>query len=125
MGARGPAEEPTEGLVSRIYGPTELASFLGECDYLVSLLPDTPASRGLLDHDALAPCASKQPVLINAGRGSLISEAEITRALDLGYLRHVVADVFMTEPLPASSPLWRHPKVTITTLIATDDADCH
>jgi glyoxylate/hydroxypyruvate reductase len=52
--------------------------------------------------------------LINAGRGTLQVDADIVAALDEGSLAAATLDVFPTEPLPATSPLWTHPKVTIT-----------
>jgi glyoxylate/hydroxypyruvate reductase A len=52
--------------------------------------------------------------LINCGRGSLINEADLMKALDAGRPGHAVLDVVSQEPLPADNPLWRHPGVTIT-----------
>jgi glyoxylate/hydroxypyruvate reductase A len=52
--------------------------------------------------------------LINAGRGALQVDTDILRALDEGTLSGATLDVFSTEPLPADSPLWSHPRVTIT-----------
>ena len=89
------------------------------------MLPSTPATAGLLDGDALAACAPRAPALINVGRGDLLSPAGIVRALDAGWLTHYVGDVFVPEPLPADSPLWAHPRCTVTphnsALTTTDD----
>jgi len=52
--------------------------------------------------------------LINAARGALQVDADILAALEEGSLAGATLDVFASEPLPAASPLWRHPKVTIT-----------
>jgi len=47
-------------------------------------------------------------------RGGHIVVDDLLKSLDSGHLGHAYLDVFDTEPLPASSPLWRHPGVTIT-----------
>jgi glyoxylate/hydroxypyruvate reductase A len=99
-------------------GDGELSGFLGATDILVVLLPKTPATTGILDADLFAKLKRSTPlggpVLINAGRGALQVEADILAALDAGILLEASLDVFETEPLPASSPLWRHPKVFVT-----------
>ena len=55
-------------------------------------------------------------VMINVGRGDLLSEATILAAVDGGQLSHYVGDVFATEPLPSTSALWTHPKVAVKPL---------
>ncbi len=52
--------------------------------------------------------------IINAGRGDLLDEDTPVRALSKGQPAHAVLDVLRQEPLPADSPLWRNPLVTIT-----------
>src|SRR5207244_820873 len=52
--------------------------------------------------------------LINSGRGALQIDADIITALDEGTLEGATLDVFPSEPLPVTSPLWTHPRVTIT-----------
>jgi phosphoglycerate dehydrogenase-like enzyme len=83
-------------------------------DYIVNVLPSTPATRYLLNKDSLAVCATKKPVFINVGRGDVISEDEIISALDNEIFSKAVLDVFETEPLPQESKLWDHPLVTVT-----------
>jgi glyoxylate/hydroxypyruvate reductase A len=53
-------------------------------------------------------------VLINAGRGGVQVDADILAALDAGELNAASLDVFETEPLPAASRLWSHPRVVVT-----------
>ena len=62
------------------------------------------------------------PVLINAGRGGLQVDADILAALEAGELYAASLDVFETEPLPATSPLWTHPRVVVTPHNAAESA---
>lgn len=93
---------------------TKLEDILPECDYIIGVLPSTPHTKGLLNNDVLKMCREKSPVLINVGRGSLISESDIVSALNNNWISAAVLDVFETEPLPETSVLWSHPNVFIT-----------
>ena len=99
-------------------GHEDLQAFLARTDILVSLLPLTDDTRGLINMRLLKGLARDgrvpAPSLINAGRGGLQIETDILACLDDGTLYEVVLDVFQTEPLPDASPLWKHPRVTIT-----------
>jgi glyoxylate/hydroxypyruvate reductase len=100
------------------HGPEGLDALLARTDILVSLLPLTPDTRGLLNASLFAELARDGrlggPFLINAGRGGLQVEADIVSALDAGVLKGASLDVFETEPLPAASPLWAHPNVFVS-----------
>lgn len=106
-----------EGLTT-FAGDDGMASFLARTDILVSLLPLTPQTRGVINAELLAGLAQDGrlggPFLINAGRGGLQVEADIVAALEAGTLKGVTLDVFETEPLPVESRLWSHPAVTVT-----------
>jgi glyoxylate/hydroxypyruvate reductase A len=99
-------------------GEDGLDAFLKRTDILVSLLPLTDETRGILAKDLFAMLARDGrlggPILINAGRGGLQVEADILASLDDGTLKAATLDVFETEPLPPDSPLWTHPAVTVT-----------
>ena len=105
-------------------GDAELPAFLARTDILVCLLPLTPTTRGILNAKTFAQLARDGvlggPVVINAGRGGLQVESDLIAALDADVLRAATLDVFATEPLPADSPFWSHPKVTITPHNAAD-----
>lgn len=106
-----------EGL-STFSGAEGMTAFLARTDILVSLLPLTPETRGTINATLLAGLAQDGrlggPFLINAGRGGLQVEVDILAALEAGLLKGATLDVFETEPLPVTSPLWDHPCVTVT-----------
>ena len=110
-------EQQVDG-VTTFHGANGLSPFLNATDILVVLLPLTPATRGIITYELLRKLRRRNglggAVLINAGRGRLQLDADIHRALDDGTLKEASLDVFETEPLPESSPLWNHPKVFIT-----------
>ena len=114
--------------VETFAGDGEIDAFLARTDILVVLLPATPQTRGILNRALFRRLRGAAhiggPVVINAGRGALQVEDDIVAALDAGELAHAVLDVFQVEPLPTTSPLWAHPRVTITPHCAADsDAD--
>lgn len=92
---------------------TELAPLLRITDALVCLLPLTRETRGILNGRNLA-LLKKYGCVINLARGGHLVIADLMHALDSGHLAHAYLDVFDTEPLPASDPLWKHPGVTVT-----------
>jgi glyoxylate/hydroxypyruvate reductase len=104
--------------VASFCGAAGLDDFLAATDILVSLLPNTPETVGLIDLALLRKLKRDGPLggpfLINAGRGSAQVEADILTALDDGTLAGATLDVFESEPLPPASRLWAHPKVTVT-----------
>ncbi|XP_064092350.1 glyoxylate/hydroxypyruvate reductase A-like isoform X2 [Macrobrachium nipponense] len=104
---KGPAERSP--LIDKFWHGDQLPSLLGEIDYIVAVLPSTPETKGLLGKDVLKH-AKRSPVLINVGRGDLISEGDLLKALDVGWISHAMLDVFEKEPLPGESALWEHPK---------------
>lgn len=100
-----------------VFGPDGLDRALSRAEILVSLLPDTPRTRGLLDRERLA-LLPQGAWLINPGRGTVLDDAALLDALDRGPLAHAVLDVFRVEPLPPGHPFWGHPRVTVTPHIA-------
>ncbi|AMN45124.1 2-hydroxyacid dehydrogenase [Rhodoplanes sp. Z2-YC6860] len=104
--------------VETFHGPAGLDAFLARTEILVCLLPRTRDTEGILNLALLRKLkrdgAAGGAFLINAGRGALQVDAEILAALDEGTLAGTTLDVFQNEPLRVDSPLWSHPKVTIT-----------
>lgn len=108
---------PVEGI--EVLGASDLDRALERAEILVTLLPDTAATRGLMNADRFARLP-EGAWLINPGRGTLLDEDALIAALDSGRLGHAVLDVFRTEPLPPDHPFWKHPRITVTPHIAAD-----
>ena len=106
-------EDKNYSFIQRIYTGSSFGEFLGLSDYLVSVLPNTPETTGLIDYRALKQM-KPSAVLLNAGRGNAIVEADLVRALKEHVIRSAVLDVFQEEPLPKDSDLWDLPNALIT-----------
>jgi glyoxylate/hydroxypyruvate reductase A len=111
------SEKSMDG-VECFHGEDGLESFLARTDILVSLLPYTPATHGILNRSLIEKLSRVgpfgAPVLINAGRGGSQVETDIIACLKEGLLHGVSLDVFETEPLPKESPLWSFENAIIT-----------
>ena len=97
---------------------TNLAEALQAADYIVSVLPSTHETRGLLNNDAFLPaskhCGGKCPVFLNVGRGNIISEDSLLNALDNRWISAAILDVFAVEPLPVKSALWGRSDIIVS-----------
>ena len=99
------------------HGDAQLDAFLKETDIVVCLLPLTRQTDGILCARTFA-MMPKGAMVINVGRGGHVVEADLIAALDSGQLSYAALDALKPEPLPAESPLWTHPKVTVMPHVA-------
>jgi phosphoglycerate dehydrogenase-like enzyme len=99
--------------VDEMHTPDKLAELLPRCDWLTIACPLTSETRGMVDAALLArlPRGAR---FINISRGEVVDEPALIAALDGGQLDGAYLDVFMQEPLPATSPLWDLPNVIVT-----------
>ncbi|MEJ2177370.1 MAG: NAD(P)-dependent oxidoreductase [Gammaproteobacteria bacterium] len=104
--------------VTSYYGQDQLQAFLRQTEFLVILLPLTDQTHGIVNQDFLGSLP-RGAFIINAGRGPLIVDRDLLAALDRGHIAGAALDVFNQEPLPAESPYWKHPAVTITPHVAS------
>lgn len=81
-------------------------------DIIFLTLPLNKATYHIIDKEKMA-LMKDQAVLINIGRGGLIHEEELIKALTRGKFLGVALDVFEKEPL-GDSPLWDFENVIIT-----------
>jgi phosphoglycerate dehydrogenase-like enzyme len=114
--------DPTGDIPERIYPHTAIATMARDCDYLAITTPLTPETHHLIGasvFNAMKP----ESVLVNVARGAVVDEAALIEALQADKLRGAALDVFETEPLPASSPLWDMPNVIISPHVSGNSED--
>lgn len=102
---------------SEVLPVARLPEAAARADVLVSVLPATSATEGLLDgavFDALPAGAT----VINVGRGGVVCEASLRAWLDGDSSARAVLNVFPVEPLPAPHWFWQHPQLTLTPHVA-------
>ena len=90
-----------------------LDALLGMSDFVSIHAPLMPATRGLINADALRKM-KKGAYLINTARGPLVDEAALIAALDSGHLGGAALDVVATEPLAKDSKLLGRDNVILT-----------
>jgi glyoxylate/hydroxypyruvate reductase A len=100
-----------------IFCSTDLEEVVRRSNALVCLLPLTGKTKGILNSRILS-LMPKDGCVINVARGAHVVVPDLLAALDAGHLARAYLDVFETEPLPADSPLWSHPGVSVTPHIA-------
>lgn len=104
--------KPAE-FVDQMYTKGQLNDILPECDYVVVTLPLTEETEHLFGKKQFA-LMKQAAFFINIGRGPIVVEQELIEALQEKRIAGAGLDVFETEPLPESSPLWEMENVIIT-----------
>ncbi len=102
-----------EPLAAQVRPPSDLITLLPDADVVVLACALNDSTRGIANADFFA-AMKKGSLLINIGRGGLIDEAALKAGLDRDQPAQAVLDVFETEPLPADSWFWDHPKIRVT-----------
>ena len=116
LGRTARAQDPDLG---EVLPTSSLSEVLPDMDWVVLAAPLTDETRGMIDAKALA--AMKPTArLVNVGRGPLVVQDDLVAALDSGALAGAALDVFVDEPLPASSPLWEMPNVIVSPHMSGD-----
>lgn len=95
----------------------DLPAFLGMSDIVVVILPLTSKTFGMFDTDLINQMKTGS-YLVNVARGAVVDELALVEALNTGKIRAAALDVFVQEPLPASSPFWGMGNVLLTPHIA-------
>jgi len=110
------------GPVEKMYPSSELRAMITACDYVVVAAPLTAETHHLIGE---AEFAAMKPdaVIVNVGRGPVIDEAAMVRALANGQIKGAGLDVFEREPLPVDSPLYKMENVLLSPHCADNTPD--
>jgi len=100
---RHPAPDPH---VDQMMPPAAICDLLAACDYVLLCAPNTPETRGMIGEKEIA-CMKKNAVFINVGRGPVVVESALVRALETGAIKGAALDVFDQEPLPEGHAFYR------------------
>ncbi len=106
------SRKPTD-YVDELYTSDQLNEVLPLCDYVVVTLPLTDDTYHLFQKEQFNQM-KKSAFFINIGRGEIVKEEDLVSALKSGEILGAGLDVFETEPLEQSSPLWELDNVIIT-----------
>ena len=106
----GPGAGP---FAEQIYAPDRRAEMISRSDYIVAAAPLTPETLSLIGE---AEFAAMKPdaVVINVGRGPVIDEAAMVKALSENRIKGAALDVFDIEPLPEGHPFYKLENVLLS-----------
>jgi phosphoglycerate dehydrogenase-like enzyme len=106
-------DDPAWRRADELYSTDRLHDALGEADYVAVTLPGTPQTQHLVDAGAIG-AMKPGAYFVNVGRGTVVDEEALVKALQSGHLSGAALDVFEVEPLPEESPLWELPNVIVS-----------
>ncbi len=102
-----------DGIADRFFDPSEICGLMAESDYVLLATPLTAETRGMIGAKEIG-AMKKNAVLINVGRGPVVDEAALIRALESGAIRGAALDVVATEPLPYPHPFYTLENVVLS-----------
>lgn len=102
-----------DAMVEQSFAPAQVNELMAASDYVLLAAPLTDETRGMI---GAAQIAAMKPtgVLINVGRGAVVDEPALVRALEAGKIRGAALDVFAVEPLPAAHPFYKMENVLLS-----------
>ena len=116
IGVKRTVTGPIEGF-DEVRTMDELDTLLPQADVVALTLPHSPQTVGLMNADRIARMKD-DAILISAGRGSVLDQDALVKAMKAGKLWGAALDVTDPEPLPADHPLWDVPNLLLTPHVA-------
>jgi phosphoglycerate dehydrogenase-like enzyme len=108
-----PPADSADAFADRVFGPENRLEMLARSDYVVVTAPLTPETRGMIGEPEFA-AMKPGAVVINVGRGPVIDEAAMVRALTERRIQGAALDVFDQEPLPEGHPFYQLDNVLLS-----------
>jgi phosphoglycerate dehydrogenase-like enzyme len=107
-----------------VSGAKGIAEIFKSGDFVVSTLPSTPETAGMIGEKQLRTM-KPSAYLINISRGAVVDEPVLIKALKEKWIAGAGLDVFATEPLPKENELWNLPNTILSphTCGRLDDTD--
>jgi len=102
---RRPEESAGDPFVDEVFGPERKLEMLARSDYIAAAAPLTAETRGMVGEPEFA-VMKRTAVVMNVGRGPVIEEAALVRALRERRIKGAALDVFDREPLPDGHPFY-------------------
>ncbi len=109
-------------LIDEFYKTEDLKTMIARCDYVVVCLPLTPETHHMIG-DAEFAAMKSSAVIINVGRGPVIDQAAMVRALTEKRIKGAGLDVFEQEPLPVGDPMYKLENVLLSPHCADHTAE--
>jgi phosphoglycerate dehydrogenase-like enzyme len=113
IATRRSVREPTWEDGVEVHPPDALHDVLARADFVVVCLPLTPETEGIVSEEALRRM-KRTAYLVAVGRGRVIDEDALLRALREGWIAGAALDVFAQRPLPPDHPFFALPNVILT-----------
>lgn len=116
VGRRVVASDPVFG---HIHSTDELKYLLPKANTVVLAMPLTAETTGFMGETRFAQM-QRGSCLINIGRGDLVNEGALIKALEDGQVGNAALDVFAVEPLPKHHPFWTMDQVFVSPHMSAD-----
>jgi phosphoglycerate dehydrogenase-like enzyme len=113
VATRASIDRPMDDNGVKVYPASHLRQVLALGDYVVVCLPLTPETEGLIGQAELRAMKSTA-YLVAVGRGKVIDDAALLKALQAGWIAGAGLDVYTQTPLPVDSPYFDLPNVILT-----------
>ena len=114
---RRPGQVPQD--IDELHTMDDLDKLLPKADVVLSVLPDSKATRNIFNKDRFEKMKNTS-ILLNAGRGSAVNTEDLCEALIQGQIYGAGLDVTDPEPLQTQHKLWNVENVIITPHVAGD-----